>query len=112
MPTIIKNIQEYYLEDILRLGEKPKDLSNLKETEKGIYLLEQWCVEKRKHSYYTESNQPPANTTCGANENDINQLADDLIEKAWIFGGLDSFRQLISSIKTNKINGNGFNKIF
>lgn len=94
------------MEDILKLEQKPKDIASLKETEEAIYLLEQWCFEKRKNFYYTESSKLPENKTSEDYQHDIIQLADELIEQAWIFGGIDSLRQLIDLIEMKKINGN------
>ena len=63
-------------------------------------MLENWCVDKRKRSFFKdELNSPIRSET----EEEID--ADSLLEKTWIEGDLELFNVLIELIEKGKIDG-------
>ena len=107
MPGFIKNVQEYYLEDILKMTNRVQVLLSEKSTQNSIFLLEKWCIEKRKQSYFkpAETGQTKlANFFDETSENNRN-IHDGIIENAWINGNIEYFNYLINLIKRNKMSG-------
>ena len=65
-----------------------------------IYLLESWCVEKRKNLFYTDQDQKIA-----VDELSLSKSVDDLIEKSWIYPNKEYFDELLILVETKKISG-------
>jgi hypothetical protein len=77
-------------------------------------LLENWCNERRKKSYFKNQNiiEPENKTDLMKYENvhgtSNEKIADNLLEKAWINDDPKYIKELITLIESKKLNGNTF----
>lgn len=73
-----------------------------------IYLIENWCHEKRKIAYF-KSESGELKSAENESINGFDELhqedVDSLIEKAWIYGYKSHIYKLIDLIETDKLNG-------
>ena len=69
-------------------------------------MLEKWCIEKRKQSYFKPAETGQIVLADLYDEaSDTSSIHDDIIEKAWINGKIEYFNYLINLIKKNKMSG-------
>ena len=79
--------------------------SDLKTKSANIFLLEQWCIERRKQSYFKENERTKSNSKINEGELVSGENPDDLIAKAWSQGKTESLLKLLNFIESRKING-------
>lgn len=70
------------------------------DVQNDIYLLESWCVGKRKNLFYTDQA-----LRLVFDESTLIKSLDDLIEKSWIYPKKEYFEELLSLIETKKLAG-------
>ncbi len=69
-----------------------------------VLVLENWCVEKRRHMCNI-TNEIKTNNKADEDEENLIKFVDSLIEKAWIYGNNQYFKELFNLVETKKING-------
>lgn len=74
-------------------------------------MLEQWCNERIKKSYFKNQNQNNFEISLNdASSNSYENLADNLLEQAWINKDAKFLNELIKLIESKKISSK--NKLF
>ena len=68
--------------------------------------MEQWCIQRRKQSYFNDNQT--LSMKSDKQETELIENPDELISKAWSEGKLKCLTKLLNLIQTNKIHGHFF----
>lgn len=107
LPELKKTVQEFYLEDILKMINFKTDMSQSKNAS-SISLLEQWCIEKRRSfKNKIDFDQLEFNY----DKSNLDKLADLFIYNSWTFENLKFLHSLIDLIQNHNLDSKLKNKI-
>lgn len=109
IPDYKKNIQEFYLEEILKIiNYNPEQAMVDKNNQSKILILEQWCIEKRRSSKSSATDYILTFDSTKINEIDkesLMKLADSLIYTSWIDENIKCLYDLLDLIQFHNLNG-------